>query len=236
MAPVADVVIVVDVLRFTSAVSAALESGSAVLPYPWEHSEAETYAAEHGAVVAGRREDGDLSLSPTDLLTMAPGTRLVLPSPNGATLSFSARDLGAKRVLAGCLRNATATGRFARAVAGRHGVIAVISAGERWGETSGPIRPAFEDLIGAGAILAAIDASGAVGDPRCSPEAGVARVAFQFARPRLFDHLSTCGSGRELIDRGWEDDVATSAAHDVTDVVAELVGEAFVPADQRVPC
>jgi len=52
----------------------------------------------------------------------------------------------------------------------------------------------------------------------------------------LFDHLSTCGSGRELIHRGWEDDVATSAAHDVTDVVAELVGEAFVPADQRVAC
>jgi phosphosulfolactate phosphohydrolase-like enzyme len=33
-----------------------------------------------------------------------------------------------------------------------------------------------------------------------------------------------------LVARGWEDDVATSAALDVTTVVAELVGDAFVRA------
>ena len=224
LAPVADVVIVVDVLRFTSAVSAAVEGGSVVLPYPWNHDGLDAYATANGAVAAGMREHGGLSLSPTDLLTMPGGTRLVLPSPNGGTLAFAALDSGAPRVLAGCLRNATATADHARALA-RGGVIAVIAAGERWDH--GPLRPAVEDLLGAGAILAALDPSAAVANPACSPEAAVARVAFLHARPRLLEVISCCGSGLKLIDRGWDDDVAASAALDVTDVVAELVGNEF---------
>lgn len=234
LAPVADATIVVDIFRFTSAVSAALESGSTVLPFPWARDEATTYASDHGAIVAGLREDGGPSLSPTDLLTMSPGTRLVLPSPNGAMLSFSARELGASRVFAGCLRNATATARWAQTVVGDHGVIAIIAGGERWGDPAGPVRPAFEDLIGAGAIFAALDPSGAVGGRRCSPEAAAARAAFHGARSQLFEQLSDCASGRELIDRGWEDDVATCAAYDVTTIVAELIGDEFVQVERRL--
>ncbi len=223
LAPLADVVVIVDVLRFTSAVSAAVESGALVLPYPWDRGGAAAYASEHGAVAAGLREHGSMSLSPTDLLTVSAGTRLVLPSPNGATLSFAARDLGARRVFAGCLRNATATARTTMRVAGPEGVIAVIASGERWDNADGPLRPALEDLLGAGAILAALDPSGAVTGTRCSPEAGAARASFLNARSRLFETLRDCASGRELIDRGWEDDVATSAALDVADVAAELI-------------
>ncbi|MEO6126315.1 MAG: 2-phosphosulfolactate phosphatase [Ilumatobacteraceae bacterium] len=228
LAPVVSVVVIVDVLRFTSAVSAAIESGSVVLPYPWSHTEAGAYAAERHALLAGRREDSGPSLSPTDLLSMSPGTRLVLPSPNGATLAFAARELATVRVLAGCLRNATATARHAHRIS-RGDPIAIIAGGERWGDPSGQIRPAFEDLVGAGAILAALDPSGAVAAPRCSPEASAARAAYQFARPRLFEHLSASASGRELLDRGWGDDVATASAHDVTDLAAELINDEFVP-------
>lgn len=228
LAPAAEVVIIVDVLRFSSAVSAAVEGGATVFPYLWDSaSDASTYAAERGAVLAGMREDGNLSLSPTDLLTIEPGTRFVLPSPNGATLAFGAREAGAGRVLAGCLRNATATAVYARTRLAAHS-IAVIAAGERWGD--GPLRPAVEDMLGAGAILAALDPSGAVGGECCSPEARAARAAFLDVRPRLFEAISTSTSGRELIARGWEDDVATSAALDVTTVVAELVDDAFVAA------
>ncbi len=234
LAPHADVVIIVDVLRFTSAVCAALESGATVFPYPWHRDDVEAYASSRDAMVAGRREDGGPSLSPTDLLTMAPDSRIVLPSPNGSALSFAARNFGARRVLAGCLRNASATARWARTVpavrpAG-YAVIAVIAAGERWGDADGPLRPAAEDLIGAGAILTALDPSHAVATPCCSPEAAAARSAFQYARPRLYETLCATGSGRELLARGWDDDIATSAALDVATVVAELVDDAFVAA------
>lgn len=230
LAPSAEFLVIVDVLRFTTAVTTALESGSVVLPYPWDTADAATFAADRSAVLAGHCEVGGPSLSPTDLLTRAAGQRIVLPSPNGATLAFAAPRLGSARVLAGCVRNASSVANRIRAAAGgRRATVAVIASGERWGSNTGPLRPAVEDLIGAGAILAALDPSGAIGAPRCSPEARAARAAFLDARPRLYDSLLASTSGRELAARGWDDDVATSAAHDVTNVVGELVGDTFVP-------
>ena len=64
--------------------------------------------------------------------------------------------------------------------------------------------------------------------PCCSPEAAAARAAFVGARPRLHETIASSGSGRELITRGWADDVATSAALDVTDRAARLVDDAYV--------
>lgn len=226
LAPYCAVVVIVDVLRFTTAVCCALESDAVVLPYRWDDDGAAAYAVANDAQLAGRREDGALSLSPTDLLTVPADTRLVLPSPNGSTLAFMARDLGATHVLAGCIRNATATAGAARRLA-EGGAIGVIAAGERWGVDGGSLRPAVEDLLGAGAVLAALDPSASVSHPRCSPEAAAARAAFVGARPRLYGAISSCASGRELIERGWEDDVATSAAHDVSPMVCRLVANEF---------
>ena len=226
LAEEAAVVVVIDVLRFTTAVCCALEAGAVVLPYRWSDATAAAYAAEHSAVLAGRRELGDPSLSPTDLLTARPGLRLVLPSPNGSTIAHRARELGVPHVLAGSIRNATATAHAARTLAGS-GSIAVIAGGERWGTADGPLRPAVEDLLGAGAVLAALDPSGAVSGVRCSPEAAAARAAFGAARPLLYQTLCNSASGRELIARGWEDDVATSAAYDVSAIACALHGLEF---------
>lgn len=231
LAPAADVVVIVDVLRFTSAVSAAVESGATVYPYRWADDGAAAYASERGAVLAGRREDGGASLSPTDLLTVPAGTRIVLPSPNGSALAFAARGHGARNVLAGCLRNAWATAAVARRLAGDDGVIAVIGAGERWHGAAGPLRPAVEDLLGAGALLATLDPSASVSSPGCSPEAAAARAAFVAARPRLGTVLRECSSGRELRAWGWDDDVDTSAAFDVAKVAARLIDDAFLAED-----
>jgi 2-phosphosulfolactate phosphatase len=228
LAPVSAVVVIVDVLRFSSAVSAAVEAGAVVLPYRWEDDGAPAHAAAHDAVLAGRREDGGPSLSPTDLLRLQPGVRVVLPSPNGSALSFAAHDLGARHVLAGCLRNASATALLARDLAAGE-PIAVIAAGERWHGATGPLRPAVEVLLGAGAVLAALDPAGAVSAPCCSPEAAAARAAFVSARPRLTESLLTTVSGRELLDRsGGEDDVLTCAVLDATDRAALLRDDAFV--------
>ena len=89
----ARVVVIVDVLRFTTAVSVAVGRGAEVLPYVWGSGDAAAaYARRHGAELAGRREQGDWSLSPTDLLDLPGGTHLVLPSPNGSALAFGAAD------------------------------------------------------------------------------------------------------------------------------------------------
>jgi 2-phosphosulfolactate phosphatase len=227
LAPLADVVVIVDVLCFTSAVSAALEARSKVLPYRWDDDGAAAYAARHDAVLAGSRNAGGPSLSPTDLLMLS-CDRVVLPSPNGSAMAFAAREHGARHVLAGCLRNASATARHARTLAGPDGTIALIAAGERWRGSTGPMRAAVEDLIGAGAVLAALDPAGAVGHPGCSPEAAAARAAFVAARPLLHEALAATASGRELIDRGDADDVVTAAHLDVTELAAELRADEFV--------
>ena len=227
LTPVCDVVVVVDVLRFTTAVSVAVAGGSTVFPYPWQDDGAVSYAAERGAVLAGRREQGPVSLSPTDLSTLPRGSRIVLPSPNGSTLSFGARELGAPFVLAGSLRNATATARRARSIAD-DGAIAVIASGERWPGSSAPLRPSVEDLLGAGAVLAALDPSGSVSHPGCSPEAAAARAAFIDAKCRLTDALRSCASGRELTRIGSADDVECSAQLDADDVAAQLVEDAYI--------
>lgn len=228
LAPAAEVVVIIDVLRFTTAVCAAVESGATVLPYRWADDGAAAFAADRNAVLADRREDGELSLSPTALLTLEPGTRLVLPSPNGSALAQAAGER-VRHVIAGCIRNATAVARAARVLAGA-GSIALIAAGERWHGASGPLRAAVEDLLGAGAILAALDPAASISSPGCSPEAAAARAAFVAARPRLYESLAACASGRELIQRGWADDIATAAALDVTTAVPLLTADGFVAA------
>lgn len=227
LTPHCDVIVVVDVLRFTTATSAAVEAGAIVYPFRWEDDRASEYAASRDAVLAGHRAAGVPSRSPTDLLDLESGTRIVLPSPNGSTIAFAAAEQCAGFVLAGCLRNAAATARRALALA-HDGAIGVIAAGERWGSATGPLRPALEDLLGAGAVLAAIDPSGAATGPGCSPEAAAARAAFIEAKPDLEARLLACASGRELAARRCADDVRTAARLDVTEVAAQLYDGAFV--------
>ena len=225
LAPHSDVIVVVDVLRFTTAVSTAIDAGAVVFPCRWQDARAPELAVAHQAVLAGDREDGGPSLSPTDLIDLAPGTRIVLPSPNGSTLALAAAESGVPFVLAGALRNATATARRARALA-HDGAVGVIAAGER--REPGSWRAALEDLLGAGAVLSALDPSRAVSEPRCSPDAAAARAAFLDAKQTLGSALSDTASGRELIARGWDDDVRTAAELDVSSRAAQLVDGAFV--------
>jgi 2-phosphosulfolactate phosphatase len=131
-----------DVFSFSTSVEIAT---SRVLVYPYREGDlALEFAAPLGAYVAGDNPYG-YSLSPSSLVEIPDGTRLVLPSPNGSLLSLST---GTAVTLAGCLRNASAVAHVACSYGKR---IAVIPAGERWRD--GSLRPALEDWIGAGAIL-----------------------------------------------------------------------------------
>jgi len=204
--------IVVDVLSFCTTVALAVERRVAVIPCRANDVQARELAERRGAVVAGRRGEG-YSLSPQSLLGAPAGISLVLPSPNGATVTVEAARRG--NVLAGCLRNRAAV--CARAVA-LGGPIGIIPAGERWQD--GTLRPALEDLLGAGAIAALLPGA-------LSPEAAAARAAFEAAAGRLSQVLAGCSSGRELIERGFPEDVALASELDAQTVAAELVDGAF---------
>jgi 2-phosphosulfolactate phosphatase len=217
------VLVVVDVLSFSTSVSVAVSRGAAVVPLPWRDARAAEAARSAGAVLAGSRRAAGWSLSPSSLRSLPAGTRLALPSPNGATLSALAAGAGC-RVLAGCLRNASAVAAAAARLAGS-GAIAVVPAGERWLLEGAPLRPAVEDLVGAGAVVAGLRALG-IGP--ASPEAVVAADVFRCALERgLLETLTECSSGRELAADGFSSDVALAAEHDVTDAVPLLADGEF---------
>ncbi len=246
LGPSAAGIVIVDVLRFATAVSVAIGRGATVLPYGWADDRAATYAAQHNALLAGadprEPEGARWSLSPTDLARLQPGTRLVLPSPNGSALAYRARERAPHAlVLAGCLRNASAVARQAAAVL-RAGPVAVIAAGEQWvGQPATlaecreafALRPAVEDLLGGGAVLRALRVLTGVAPDRASPEARAAMAAFDDARDDLRAWLLACASGRELDARGRRDDVVAAAALDVDAVAPVLMGAAFVGATPR---
>ncbi|MDL5155499.1 2-phosphosulfolactate phosphatase [Actinomycetospora termitidis] len=209
----ADVAVVVDVCSFTTATSVALDRGMAVIP-------SAVRSGPPGVVVAGRRSEGGLSLSPGSIRRVDPvPDRIVLPSPNGSSIS-AALAARASTLVAACLRNASAVGAWLAARPGS--TVAVVPAGERWSD--GGLRPAVEDLWGAGAILSTLVAAGVDG---LSPEARVAVAAFEAVRADLGAELRACISGRELIDDGFADDVEVAAELDASDVVPVLVGGEF---------
>lgn len=211
----ADVIIVVDVFSFTTCVDVAVSRGVAILPYAWNDPSAADYARAHGAELAGKRRRTRYSLAPESYMDAPAGLRCVLPSPNGARATLSAASSGAV-VLAGCLRNA----RAVAAAAQRSGrTFNVVPAGERWPD--GGLRPALEDALGAGAILAALPGSR-------SPEAQAMVAIFEARRDSLVETLDACGSGRELTGRGHLRDKLIAGDLDVSSAVPRFDGTAFV--------
>jgi 2-phosphosulfolactate phosphatase len=215
LAPLSDVVIVVDVLSFTTSVEMAVHRGATVFPYRWEIDRAAEFATSVNAILADpKRSPGKISLSPLSMINVQPGTRIVMPSRNGAALSLAAQPT---QVLAGCLRNAHAVALVAKKYGPK---IAVIPAGERW-QDDRSLRPSFEDLIGAGAIISYLSG-------KLSPEAVSAVAAFQEAKSRLGEYLCQCSSGKELIERGFLEDVQLASQLNASNSAPILVNGAFV--------
>jgi 2-phosphosulfolactate phosphatase len=221
------------VLSFSTSVTIAVERGMRVYPYRWKGPKAKAFAAQHDAVLAvGRLEatkDGAVpapSLSPAGLLTCAPLSRLVLPSPNGSTIA-AALQRGSSTVAVGCLRNAQAVAKWLIPDLENGRSVAVVAAGERWGYDDS-LRPALEDHLGAGAILSSMVALGC-GD-RMSPEAWAAVELFEAGLGGLDERVRNCVGGRELASKGFESDVDVAADLNASVVVPVLTGGAFMPA------
>lgn len=232
-----DLVVVVDVLSFsTSVVEVVAREGIAYCYSPEEIDDAggrEEVGRSHDAVVLSkvrRVGAGEVSLSPASLTSIPIGQRVVMTSLNGGRSAAAAAS--APWVGIGCLTNRTAVARrveelLAEGAADR---CTVVPCAEVW---SGPfmasqvgdfgdiaatmlVRPSVEDLLGAGAIVAALDPS-----LRRSVEASASSAVFETHAGRLPSALQECVSGRELVERGYAADVDIAAFLDAHTVVPE---------------
>ena len=197
LSPISEIVIIIDILSFSTCVDIVTGNSASVIPYRWKDETAIEFAKSKNAILADskRQYSTSYSLSPTSLMTVNKGEQIVLPSPNGSTLSLST---GNAITLCGCLRNAKAVAEYAMTL-GK--TIALIPAGEQWPD--GSLRPCFEDLIGAGAIISALKGI-------LSPESQSALGAFDGTKETLTNGLLKCSSGKELIARGFKNDVVLS--------------------------
>lgn len=183
-----------------------------VIPYGGPLEAAPEIAIEHDALLAQHRGKGGYSLSPASFDKMPYVERVVLPSPNGSTLTLLASD--SSLVLCGCLRNASVVAETAR----KYQQIGVVPAGERWPD--GSLRPALEDWLGAGAIISNLPGS-------WSPEATAAISAFEASKGDLPQALRTCPSGVELLDDGYGEDVELAGQLDSSKAVPQFYPPAY---------
>jgi 2-phosphosulfolactate phosphatase len=212
-----EAVVLVDVLSFSTSVAIAVGRGAAVWPHSGNDRAEELARAIGATLVRGRNTREGRTLSPASMLDVQFGERLIMQSDNGSAISATALMSGLT-VVAGSLRNALAVSEW---LGSRFTDIGLVPAGEQWSD--GSLRPAYEDLIGAGAIAAHLrDGSRPV---RLMPEAAGAAAAFDARQP-----LEDTPSGRELVERGFERDVALASAVDVDDVVPILRDGRYVAA------
>src|SRR5438552_16297855 len=78
LAVVSDVIIIVDILSFSTCVDIAVSNGAEVYPYRYKDNTAVEYAKNINAVIADFNRSKDvLSLSPSSLVGIETGTKLV---------------------------------------------------------------------------------------------------------------------------------------------------------------
>jgi len=217
LAPISDVIIIVDILSFSTCVDIATGNGAIIYPYRWKDDTAISYAQSIGAELADftRKCSHGYSLSPTSLTNIKAKTKLVLPSPNGSTLTLSTK---AALTLCGSLRNAKVVAEFAMS---RGKKISMIPAGEQWADKT--LRPAFEDLLGAGAIISFLSGT-------LSPESSAAIAVYKELRANVFTEIKNCSSGKELIERGFEKDIQLACEINISENIPLFTDGAYIAA------
>lgn len=222
-----DLLVIVDTLSFSTTVTTAV--ARSVIVYPCRNvEEAEAIAKRTGASIASKKRitDSGYSLSPVSFQQAPAGMHIILPSPNGATCCRYGCD--APLLLIGGILNAGAVAAaISPALAETDKTVTILACGERWSEHSedGVLRFALEDFLGAGAVIDRLP-------PYLtrSPEASAAEATFRAAQPNLESTLLTCGSGIELVERGFPEDVRLAAEYDRYNVVPVLrEGERLEP-------
>ncbi|MDQ1172721.1 2-phosphosulfolactate phosphatase [Microbacterium testaceum] len=144
-----------------------------------------------------------------------------------AALALAAEATGA-HVVVGGLRNAAAVADHVLAVQrsrGERTSISIVAAGYPDGDEA--LRFAVDDLLGAGAVIAAL---GDLGIDHASPDAAVAGEGFRALGGAVRHLLTASGTGRALAADGGRDGVLHAAARDAASVVPVLSDGVFGPA------
>jgi 2-phosphosulfolactate phosphatase len=239
-----DVVVVVDVLSFSTTLSIAVARDFTCLVYSGAEIESlggpAMAAIRLGARPLSRRrrvEPGEISLSPASLLEAEPGQRVIFTSLNGASVVSAAAQ--SRAVLIGGPRKATACAGLAAELmtSVRAGRVTVVACGEHWSSVD-PVtdgtRPAAEDWLGAGAVCAGM------ADLGYSLSAEARLAASAWTRPSALADVADCVSARELRAAGFASDVELALEVDADRKVpvrmsGEQTGRVFMSAVSRMP-
>lgn len=203
-----DIVVIVDVLSFSTAVAAATSRCAVIYPLPHGHHDANLSLPSDAVWAVGRGEvpsKGKYSLSPLTFESVSEGECIVLPSLNGGTCCDKSRN--APRVYFGALLNAKAVAaKITEKLCATEQVVTVVACGEREVRLDGSdeLRFAIEDYLGAGAVISHLNSTR-------SPEAQVCEAAFVRSRKDIHDLIWESVSGRELRALGFGADVSFAA-------------------------
>jgi 2-phosphosulfolactate phosphatase len=223
-------VVIVDVLRATTTIAFAVSRGASVLTLA-DEKDALAQGATLGdrAILVGERmgqrlEGFHANNSPTELAALALANKVVVLTTTNGTQAVAACAT-ANRVFAGAITNAGALGRYLCPGGSLERDVAIVCAGRSTGAL------ALEDLLGAGAITAAIAAA-------TSPDANLwiadgARVAldlFDRERADLAAAVARSDAAEEILEHGAGADVALAGQLDSVATVPLLRDGRFVAA------
>lgn len=167
-----------------------------------------------------------LGLTARALSTCERGGVLDLAPGVGADLARAAAGAGA-HVVVGGLRNAAAVAAHVldrQRARGERTSISILAVGAPGDSGTDATRFAVDDLLGAGAVIAAL---GDLGIDHASPEAAVAGEGFRALGGAVRHLLTASGAGRALAAEGGRDDVLAAATRDAASVVPVLDGDVF---------
>jgi len=215
--------VVIDVLRATSTMAAALAAGARGI-YPTATTEeaialAQSLGREDTLLCGERRgeriEGYDLGNSPAEFTPEVVGDRRLVMNTTNGTRAFLAVE-AAERVFAASFVNVSAVARRLDGVED----LLIVCAGRE--DVFG-----LEDAVCAGALLRELADAGAAGLDDAAHAAYVLAGRF----PPGTDFLTGTEAGRQLVEIGLGADLEWCARRDALDIVPEMRDRAIVPVE-----
>lgn len=226
-------VVVIDVLRATSTIAAALAAGAREVVPAATIEEAVAISHRLGTdrtLLGGERgsvkiNGFHLGNSPLEYTPeVVHGKTIVMTTTNGSSALLRARN--AARCYCGSLLNARAIAE--RAVADLPAELMLLCAGT-YNDFS------QEDAIAAGAIIAELLALGPPAPPMLTDGARASLRLFEDHRERLPDSFMRSDHGRMLLDLGYQDDLAFCSRLNIPDAPVPVVIGSSIKLYQKQP-